>query len=230
MGRILAEFLGTFLIATALLLAPSRLAVAAVLAASLWLLAAAPTGAFNPAVTVALLLRRRLAWTWAAGLVLAQLAAAVAAALVTALFVGHNPERLAAEAPGPVPERWFAALSSEFIATALLCLFLLAALTARRHAGSTLAPLMAGLGAFALLEIFGSWSTFLNPAVLLAWGLHDWFSALRAPEVAPALLGESARLGRFLPWAFLVGMVQLGGAVAGWLLFLAVHPEDRGRG
>lgn len=227
MGRILSEFLGTFLLISTLLLAPSRLAVAATLAACLWIFSHQPHGAFNPTATFVFALRRRLSWVWAGGLILVQLFAAVAAALFTALLVGHNPGRLAPDAPSPIPSAWLSSLSVEFLGTALLCLLLLAAFTSRRHAGSTLAPLLVGVGFFSLLEMFGNWSTFFNPAALLAWGLHDAFSALRADELGPALLGEAERLGRFLPWAILVGAFQILGALVGWGLFKVFYPEEK---
>lgn len=227
MGRILAEFLGTFLLISTLLLAPSHLGVAAIFTASLWVFSTSPTGAFNPAATLVFALRGRLSWVWAGSFILVQFLAALAAALFTALLVGHNPARLAPEAPSPVPSAWLSSLSGEFLGTSLLCLLLLAAFTSRRHAGSTLAPLIVGLGFFGLMEMLGNGSTFFNPATLLAWGLHDAFSALRADEVGLALIGEAARLGHFLPWALLLGIVQILGALAGLGLFKVIYPEDR---
>ncbi len=227
MGRILSEFLGTFLLISTLLLAPSRLAVACTFATCLWIFSPPASGAFNPAATAIFALRGRLSWVWAGGLILVQLFAAVVAALFTALLVGHNPERLAVDAPGPVPTTWISSLSVEFLGTMLLCLLLLAAFTSRRHAGSTLAPLIVGVGLFGLMEMLGNWSTFFNPATLLAWGLHDTLSALRAEDVGGALVGEAYRLGRFLPWAILVGFIQILGALTGWGLFRVFYPEDR---
>lgn len=227
MGRILSESLGTFLLVLAALMG-NNLAAALAFAAALWSLSAAPTGAFNPAATLALGLRGRLRPKWVAALIVAQFSAALLAAVVTGLLAGHDAARLAEDAPGPVPAAWLGTLAAEGMGTAGLTLVLLVALASRRAAGSTVAPLFAGLGLFALLEIFRTWMAFMNPAVLLAWGFHDLVSSLRAASVAPALASEAIRFGAFLPWAALVMLAQVLGALAGTLLFRLTHPgEDR---
>lgn len=226
MGRILSEALGTFLLVHATLMG-NRLATACVLAGALWALSASPTGAFNPALTLSLALRGKLRWKWAAAFGATQVAAALAAAVITALLVGHDPSHLAAEAPGAVPDAWFGTLVAEGIGTAALTLVVLVALTARRTAGSTVAPLFVGLAFFGLMEMFRNWTAFMNPAVLLAWGFHDLVSALRSPSVGSALPAEALRFGAFLPWAAVVISAQLAGAAAGTWLFRLTHPADR---
>lgn len=226
MGRILSEALGTFLLVQASLMG-NRLAAAGVLAACLWALSASPTGAFNPALTLSLALRGKLRWKWAAAFGATQVAAALAAAVVTGLLVGHDPSHLAPEAAGAVPDAWFATLLTEGLGTAALALVVLVSLTARRTAGSTLAPLFVGLAFFGLMETFRNWTAFLNPAVLLAWGFHDWVSAFRSPRPGEALVGEAFRFGAFLPWAAVVILAQLAGAALGAWLFRLTHPADR---
>lgn len=226
MGRILSEALGTFLLVQATLMG-NRLATACVLAACLWALSASPTAAFNPALTLSLALRGKLRWKWAAAFGVTQVAAALAGAVVTGLLVGHDPSHLAAEAAGAVPDAWFGTLVTEGLGTAALALVVLVSLTARRTAGSMLAPLFIGLAFFGLMEAFRNWAVFLNPAVLLAWGFHDLVSAVRSPGPATALPAEAFRFGAFLPWAFVVILAQLAGALAGTWLFRLTHPDER---
>lgn len=226
MGRILSEALGTFLLVLASLMG-NPLAVACALASGLWILSASPTGAFNPAVTLGLALRGKLRWKWAAAFGVTQVATALVAAVVTGLLAGHNPTQLADDAPGAIPVAWFATLVAEGLGTAALTLAILVALTARRTAGSTLAPLVVGLTLFALLETFRAWNAFLNPALLVAWGFHDLVSAVRSPDPATALPAEAFRFGAFLPWAFVVILAQLAGALGGTWLFRLTHPAER---
>lgn len=226
MGRILSEALGTFLLVLASLMG-NHLAAACVLAACLWSLSASPTGAFNPALTLALAVRGALRWKWAAAFVATQLGAALGAAVVTGFMVGHDASRLAEPSAGAVPAAWFATLVAEGIGTAALAAVTLAALAARRTAGSTLAPLVVGLALFGLLEAFRAWTAFMNPAVLLAWGFHDFVSALRSENLAAALPAEAFRFGAFLPWAAVVGAAHLAGGLAGAWLFHLTHPAER---
>jgi glycerol uptake facilitator-like aquaporin len=225
MGRILAESLGTFLLVLVSLMG-NNLATAFAYAVALWTLSAAPTGAFNPAATLSLGLRGKLRPKWVAALVVSQFTAALIAAVVTGLLAGHDASRLAEDAPGAVPDAWLGALMAEGMGTAGLTLVLLVTLASRRTAGSTVGPLFAGLALFALLETFRTWMAFMNPAVLLAWGFHDLVSSLRADSVASALPAEALRFGAFLPWAALVMLAQVLGALAGTLLFRLTHPAD----
>jgi len=225
MSRIASEFLGTFLLCCFVLIG-NPLAAALGLAALIWVLGGPRGVTFNPAVSLALLLRRRIGWSGLAGHVGLQLAAALAAAVLTGLLVAHNPERLA-EGASVVPAAWFAALVAEGLATFGFVLLLLGALTSRRVAGSLLAPLVVGFGAFALQGAFGSLSAFMNPAVLLAWGVHDLVNSFRAEQPATAFAGELVRFGKFVPWAALLLLSQLAGSVAAWLAFRVTHPEDR---
>jgi len=225
MGRITSEFLGTFLLCCFALIG-NPLSMALGLAVLLWVFGGLRAVTFNPAATFALLLRRRVGWVGFAGHLGVQLAAALVAALVTGLLAAHNPERLA-EGSSVVPEAWLGALVAEGISTFGYVLVFLAALASRRAAGSLLAPFVVGAGAFALQGAFASLSSFMNPAVLLAWGVHDLVNSLRANEPAAAFAGELARFGRFVPWAFVLLACQVAGTAAAWLVLRVTHPEDR---
>ena len=226
MGRILSEALGVFLLVLASLMG-NHLAAALAFAVALACLGSGTAGAFNPALTLALAARGKLRWKWALAFVATQLTAALLAATFTGLMAGHDASHLAPDAAGAIPAAWFATLAAEAVGTAALSLAVLSVLTSRRTAGSVVAPLVAGFTLFALLETFRTWTAFMNPAVLLAWGFHDLVSSLRADSVASALPAEAVRFGAFLPWALVVGLAQLGGALAGWVLFRLTHPEDR---
>ena len=126
-----------------------------------------------------------------------------------------------------MPDAWFACLFTETAGTAALGLLVLVAFSARRTAGSALAPLMVGLGFLAIREAFASWSSFMNPALLLAWGFHDVVSSLRSSTPGEAIPAEALRFGAFLPWAALVIAAQLTGALLANLLFRLTHPADR---
>jgi len=227
MGRILSESLGTFLLVTAFIVG-NNLAAAAAYAVALWALAAAPTGAFNPIATLALGIRGKLAAKWVVALIGTQLLSALAAAVFTGLAGGYDASRLAQEATGLLPPTWFRTLVAEGLGTAALILLLLVALAARRTAGSTLAPLMAGLGLFALLEALRGFGAFMNPSLLLAWGFHDLMSAFRSEAPAPTLATEALRFGAFVPWALVVVTAQVAGGLVGVLLFRLTHPAEAG--
>jgi glycerol uptake facilitator-like aquaporin len=225
MSRITSEFLGTFLLCCFFLLG-GRLGTALGLAALLWAFGPASGVTLNPLASIALFLRGRIGWVGCVGHLSAQLIAALAAAAFTAALAGHNLQRLQSEVP-VVPDAWLSALTAEAIATAAYIFVFLVAFTSRRVAGSALAPFALGAVTFALHEAFNNFSAFMNPAVLLSWGVHDLVSALRAEEPTSALVGELARFGRFVPWALALCFMQLIATVGAWLAFKLTHPEDR---
>lgn len=225
MSRITSEFLGTFLLCCFVLLG-GRFGFALGLAALAWCLGSTVPPSFNPLASLALLLRRRLGWAAALGDSLTHLGAALAAALFTGLMAGHNAERLSQDA-GVVPEAWLGALFAEGAATFGCLLVFLVAFTSRRAAGNALAPFVLGAAVFALHETFARPTAFMNPALAVAWGAHDLFSAVRADEPGAALLGELGRFARFVPWAGVLILVQLAATAAAWGAFLLAFPEER---
>lgn len=228
MNRFTAECLGTFFLCLFALMG-NALGVCLGLAAMVWAFGPVSGAHFNPAVTFSQRLRGALTTGWSFAYVGAQLAGATLAALVSALFVGHNPER-ASEAAGGIPDAWLASLGAELLGTLLLAAIILGVANARRTAGHPAAGLAIGGAVFAAGSVFGDISGFFNPAVTWSWGLHDLLAAFRAEnDVGKALAAELIRFGRFLPWAACLIAAQLAGAALANGCFWLTHPEDRAR-
>ena len=226
MNRFTAELLGTFFLCLFALMG-NPLAVCLGLAALIWSIGSVSGGHFNPAVTFSQRLRGAIGTAWSFAYVGAQLLGATLAALVSALLVGHSPERTL-EGPVGVPDDWLAALSGEVLGTLLLALVILGVATARRTAGNGYAALAIGAAVFAAGAVFGEYSAFLNPAVTWSSGLHDLLAAFRAEsDVGKTVAAEAIRFGKFLPWAACLVTAQLAGALLANGCFWLTHPEDR---
>lgn len=156
---------------------------------------------YNPAVTLGVWVRGRIAATAVPGYVIAQVLGAITAAK-TALFLKGNP---ALPAPGAlnVP----VALVAEFLFTFLLVYVILNVATAKGTANNSFYGLAIGLtvtvGAFAVGNLSGG---AFNPAVALG----------------VTVLGLSAAANI---WIFLVANLA-GGLLAG-LLFKGLNPDDQ---
>jgi aquaporin Z len=160
-------------------------------------------GHFNPAVTMAVLWRRRIGMADAVGYWIVQLGAGVIAALVARAIV--NPASV--KALHPVGHAVTAVALAELLFTFALCWVVLNVATSKDQPHNQFYGLAVGFtvvsGAFAVGSISGG---SFNPAVSLGaatGGLFAWSTL----------------------WVYLV--VQLGaGAVAG-LTFLALNPGDK---
>ena len=226
MNRFTAEFLGTFFLTTFALIG-NPLGVAVGLAALVWSLGPISGAHFNPAVTTAIRIRGKITTGGMLGYMGAQFVAVSLAAFVTALLVGHDPERAEAVGVG-VPDAWLSALTAEILGTLLLVFVILVVATSRRTAGNTYAALAIGAALFGSISAFGGISGFFNPAITWGSGLHDLFSSLRADtDVAQAFFVELVRFGKFLPWACCLIVAQLVGAVCANGFFWLIYPEDR---
>ena len=229
MNRFTSEFLGTFFLCI-LVLIGNPFGVGIGLAALVWALGPVSGAQFNPAVTFSQRVHGAITVRWSLAYVGAQLLAATSAALVTALMVGHNPEKLT-EAPAGVPDAWISALSAELLGTLLLVFVILAVANSRRTAGNSYAALAIGGTVFAAGSAFGDFSAFLNPAVTWAFGLHDLVAAFRAEQdTGKAVAVELLRFGAFAPWALCLVAAQLAGALLATGCFRLTHPEDCGAG
>lgn len=226
MNRFTAEFLGTFFLTTfALIGNPLGLAVG--LTALIWSLGPISGAHFNPAITFALRIRGKVTTGEMLGYIGTQFVAVSSAAFMTAMLVGHNPERAEAAGAG-VPDAWLSALTAEILGTLFLAFVILVVATSRRAAGNTYAAPAIGAALFGALSAFGATSGFFNPAITWASGLHDLVSSLRADtDVAQAFFAELIRFGKFLPWACCLIVVQFIGAVCANGFFWLIYPEDR---
>lgn len=225
MNRFTSEFLGTFFLCILVLLG-NPFGVGIGLAALIWALGPVSGAQFNPAVTFSQRLHGAITGRWSLAYVGAQFLAASAAALVTAMMVGHNPEKLT-EAPAGIPDAWVSALFAETLGTLLLAFVILAVANSRRTAGNSYAALAIGGTVFAAGSAFGDFSAFLNPAVTWAFGLHDVLAAFRAEqETGKAVAVELIRFGKFAPWAVCLVAAQLTGALLANGCFRLTHPEE----
>ncbi|WP_214326349.1 MIP/aquaporin family protein [Nonomuraea sediminis] len=209
MRRYVTEFIGTYFLVftigcTVLAVAPlAPIAIGAVLMVMVYAGGHVSGAHYNPAVTLAVLLRGRIGLADAVAYWGAQLVAGVLAAL-TALYV-VNPTHVSQLSPSgrelPV------SLVAEALFTFALAYVVLNAATSKDHPGNSFYGLAIGFtvaaGAFAVGGVSGG---AFNPAVAVGaatMGLFAWSKI----------------------WIWLVADLA-GGALAG-LVFLALNPQDR---
>ena len=206
--KYLYEFIGTFFLAFVVgmsVLEPNSiggfapLAIGSILAVMIYAGGHISGGHYNPAVSLAVYLRKKLSLEDLGLYTLAQVAGAVAAAYLTLHFKG-------APAVIPLEPEHMKALIAEFLFTFALCFVVLNVATVKATAGNSFYGLAIGFtvlaGAYAVGTISGA---AFNPAVALGISILN--------------LSHWANL-----WIFLVGNL-LGGAVAA-LVVNAAHPTD----
>ena len=205
-----AEFIGTFFLVftvgcTVLVKAPlAPLAIGSVLMVMVYAGGHISGGHFNPAVTLAVLLRGRIGLVAAVAYWVAQVAAAVLAALAAKYVV--DPARVTALSP--TGRDIWAVVLAEALFTFALAYVVLNVATSRDHPDNSFYGLAIGFtvaaGAFAVGGISGG---VFNPAVAVGgatMGLIAWSKI----------------------WIWL--LVNLAGGAAAAGAFLALNPEDRG--
>jgi aquaporin Z len=160
-------------------------------------------GHYNPAVTLAVLVRRRIGFGDAAGYWVAQLAAGVIAAVIARAVVNPPAVRTLTLTGHAVA----AAAVVELLFTFALCYVVLNVATSKDQPGNQFFGLAIGFtvaaGAFAVGTISGG---AFNPAVTLGAGVAGLFAWSSL-------------------WVYFV--VQLGAAIAAGLAFLALNPGDK---
>ena len=179
MNKYLVEFVGTFfLVATIgnVVMAPNDagalapLAIGAVLMAMVFAGGHVSGAHYNPAVTVAVYLRGKCGAGDVPGYIVAQCAAAAAAAF-TVLFLKGNP------AAGPMQIDLVRALVAEFLYTFALCSVVLNVATSRGTSGNSFYGLAIGFmvlaGAYSVGAVSGG---AFNPAVAIGATLMGLFS------------------------------------------------------
>jgi aquaporin Z len=163
-------------------------------------------GHYNPAVTMAVLIRRRIGLRDAVGYWVVQFGAGLLAAVVVRTVV--DPARIATAAAMTLTGRTLlAAFVVELLFTFALCYVVLNVATSKDHPDNSFYGLAIGFtvvaGAFAVGAISGG---AFNPAVSLgaaAMGMFAW----------PTL------------WVYLVAQVLAG--IAAGVTFLALNPDDK---
>lgn len=211
--KYLAELVGTFLFltigyasvaaigaagATGLLVVPFSFGFG--LLAAIFAVGHISGGHFNPAVTVAAVLDKRIEVTDAVGYILAQVVGAIAAAAVIVVVAGQGAVAAGVTKPGGGISD-IGALILEIVLTAGFVLVIL--VSTKRAAG--LAPLAI-------------------PLTLVA--IHFASASLSGASVNPARSIGSALLGADLAalWIYLVGPIV--GALGGWALFRVLDEPD----
>ena len=210
MRRYLTELIGTFFLVFTVgccvlgKVPVAPLAIGAILMVMIYAGGHISGGHYNPAVTLAVLVRGKIDRIDAAGYWIAQIVGGVLGAL-TAKYVVNPPP---VTALSPTGREIGAALLAEALFTFALCYVVLNVATSRDHPGNNFYGLAIGFtvaaGAFAVGGISGG---AFNPAVAVGAatiGLFAW-----------------AKI-----WIWLLAEV-IAGALAG-VVFLALNPEDRG--
>lgn len=194
-----AEFIGTFLLATVIIVSQgSAIAVMFALVGIVLLIGAISGSHVNPAVTVGAWVTRRIGWLRAVGYIFAQFLGAAVAYFVLSAFIGGQAA-VSAEAAsyGQTAQKLFEAVSlsdiagkewfvffSELLGTAILGF---AVANATRLKDQLSASFSVGLGIFIALMVAGTASGYvaanaiINPAVALSLQVY-------APEAWPYLV------------------------------------------
>ena len=151
---------------------------------------------FNPAVSLAFAMRRRITWVVASAYTVCQILGAVVGVMLANAMFGLPWIELSTK-----DRSGFTLGVSEFVATFVLVLVIIALL---RSDHSSAIP--AAVGAWVTVIIFATPSTgFANPAVTLARTLTDTFTGI-APESVPLFLAAEVIAG------------AAAAVVAGWLV------------
>lgn len=204
MKKYITEFIGTFFLVLTIGLSSGPLAPLAIGAALMVMIYAGghiSGGHYNPAVTLAVFIRRRINLSDALIYMGSQLAGALVAGLVVSVFV-QLPEK--ADQSSLVVLK---ALLAEFIGTFALAYVVLNVATAKANAGNSYFGLAIGFTVFVMASSLGQFSGgAFNPAV-----------------AAGAIVMNAFTFGNI--WIYLVGC--FGGAVLAGLVFNMNNPGDK---
>ncbi len=229
-NKLIVETLGTFFLCLTAILASNPLSAPAVLCAMIYMGGNISGAHYNPAVSLAVFLRKKLTTKRLFGYMAMQFLAAFLAATVVGILHGHSAERARdiVQALGEDPMSgagigWL----GEALGTFILAFVVLMVGTSRRTAGNSYFGLAIALTVFAVGSTFSSLSLALNPAVQVANDLIGLVGALNADDsMLKALSQEFAFLAHSLPRILLdVFFMFLGGSVAAFL-FVKMFPED----
>ncbi len=207
-SKLITEFIGTFFLCLVVALNANAgianlLAIGSVLMVMVYAGGHISGAHYNPAVTLAVLVRGRINMNEAIMYWVAQIVAAAAAALVASSVF-----RTAGDGVGAVSELGtMAALVAEILGTFALAYVVLNVATSKNTAGNSYFGLAIGFTVLACGYIFGQYSGgAFNPAVAVGQSVARFFA-----------------WGDF--WIYLVGCLG-GGALAG-IVFNMLNPDDR---
>lgn len=167
---------------TAVALLANSLATGAILAVAIALLAPVSGAHFNPAVSLAMALSRRLAWPDFAIYCAAQAGGALIGTIIAHLMFEMAPMELSQHIRTG-PGQWLAELVASF---GLVAVILTGAHSARRAL-----PWLVALY-IAAAYWFTASTSFANPAVTLARAFTDSFAGIRPLDVPPFIVAQFA--------------------------------------
>ncbi len=229
-NKLIIETLGTFFICLVSILTSNPLSVAAVLCGMIYMGGNISMAHYNPAVTLAFFLRKKLTTKRLFGYMAVQIFAALLAATVVGIFHGHTAER-ARDIVEALGENTFSGAGigwfGEAAGTFILAFVILMVGTSRRTAGNSYFGIAIALTVFGIISTFSSLSLALNPAVHVANEFVGLVGALNADDsVLKALSQEFTFLAHGLPRTLLdLFFMFLGGSAAA-VLFVKMFPED----
>jgi aquaporin Z len=203
MNKYITEFTGTFFLVLAAALAGGDLAVLVIASALMIMIYAGghiSGGHYNPAVTVAVLVRGKIAAGEAMIYIGSQLAGAIAAAYVASIFK-EMPEEAAQTL------ELSKALVAELLGTFALAYVVLNVATAKSTAGNSYFGLAIGFTVFVMGSLFGSFSGgAFNPAVAAGLSVMNVFAWSNI-------------------WVYLVAC--FGGGMLAAVIFKMNNPDDK---
>jgi len=202
MKKVITEFIGTFFLVMGAALGG---AIGAALALMVMIYAGGHiSGAhYNPAVSLAVLIRGKLSIGDMLGYWMSQLAGAILAAIVVANVFGQEGISICT-----VPDDWAAkALIAEFVGTFALAYVVLNVATAKGTAGNSFYGIAIGGTVLAMATVIGKFSGgAYNPAVAVGLSLQKSFCWS-------------------LIWIYIIGC--FGGAALAALVFRMNNPDDK---
>ena len=202
MGKYITEFIGTFFLVLVVALTGSAAAIGAVLMVMVFAGGHLSGAHYNPAVTLAVLIRGKVSRYDAGIYMIVQVLAALLAALIAKWYVG-GMSVVTMDLTGRV----FKAFVSELLGTFALAYVVLNVATSRGTTGNSFYGLAIGLTVFAMAATFGSVSGgAFNPAVAIG------------ATIIKAFAWENI-------WIYLVAC--FGGALLAALVFNFVNKEDK---
>src|SRR5215470_14299699 len=202
MGKYITEFIGTFFLVLVVALTGNAAAIGVVLMVMIFAGGHLSGAHYNPAVTLAVLMRGKVSAYDAGVYMIVQLLAAVVAALVAKWYVGDMGV-VTLDLNG----RAFKAFVSELLGTFALAYVVLNVATSAGTIGNSFYGLAIGATVFAMASTFGSVSGgAFNPAVALGATIIKAFAWKNI-------------------WIYLIAC--LGGGLCAALVFRYVNVEDR---
>lgn len=202
MKKYATEFIGTFFLVLTIGMSggANPLAIGSALMVMIYAGGHISGAHYNPAVTLAVFIRKRIPASDALMYMIAQIAGAIVAALVVRMFM-HTPD----EASQGLDKT--KALVAELIGTFALAYVVLNVATAKANEGNSYFGLAIGFTVFAMAICFGQFSGgAFNPAVAVG-----------------AIVMKAFEAGNI--WIYLLGC--FGGAAVAGIVFNAINPDEK---